>query len=151
MLNIKSFACYVNEKTIVREISHLAKDETVIMTAWRSTLTASENIGRMREMQKRLSTLYYGFVKMDGIGQEIDTESKEKSLMVINDRSDPNFLNQMLDLAEEFKQDFIVHGKDGMYDLILVSDRSIAQKFSTVDAGIDRFYSKVANGVFALK
>ena len=152
----------VFEASLSRVLRH-AGNEFVIISADRRENTPAENVAARVALKAGLRQLNYGFVPIDGVGQETNPEGViepvvEKAYLVPNKRSDSgepsaSFLNDMLALAARFNQWGICRWKGngtgshfgGSGDL-LTSDGALDTNFSCLHVGTSVFFSKLQQG-----
>ena len=152
----------VFEASLSRVLRH-AGNEFVIISADRRENTPAENVAARVALKSGLRQLNYGFVPIDGVGQEANPEGVvepvvEKAYLVPNKRSDrgepsASFLNDMLALAARFNQWGICRWKGngtgshfgGSGDL-LTSDGALDTNFSCLHVGTSVFFSKLQQG-----
>jgi hypothetical protein len=149
------------ESSLNRILEHFKTREFVLITANRGELNRQENINRNSSLRKDLKKLYLGYVPVDGVGQEEDSEGNihsvvENSFFVPNGKrltntsvGEPveNFKEKMLDLAEKYEQWGIVYGSgDGTSELIETSSRQSVANFNDIKFGIGEFFTRLKSG-----
>jgi len=78
------------EASLGRIWQHGKENAFVLVTAWRANLDLATNQKNMAALKKLIRADGYGFIPIEGVGQEEGgTESKEPSLFVIS-KSDPD-------------------------------------------------------------
>ena len=83
--------------------------------------THEENREKNKLLKAELLNLKYGVTTVKGVYPEgMNNESSEESFFVVNRFNDPNFLNNLLSLAEYFNQDSIYYKpKDKTYGYLI--------------------------------
>ena len=83
--------------------------------------THEENREKNKLLKAELLNLKYGVTTVKGVYPEgMNNESSEESFFVVNIFNDPNFLNNLLSLAEYFNQDSIYYKpKDKTYGYLI--------------------------------
>lgn len=111
------------ESSLSRILKHWESTPFILMSSWRPERSDRENIGAFSDLCRKIKGMGYGFVKVEGYGQndaEKVTTSEEPSLLVINHRKDEHFLSQLTNLAVEFSQWGLVYsdgtGKGYLYN-----------------------------------
>ena len=145
--NFNNIAIYnneLNEKSLNRMMLWLNKCDCAFITAFRYKLidianpdktyygpndnwvdkkifTHEENREKNKLLKAELLNLKYGVTTVKGVYPEgMTTESSEESFFVVNRFNDPNFLNNLLSLAEYFNQDSIYYKpKDKTYGYLI--------------------------------
>lgn len=145
--NFNNIAIYnneLNEKSLNRMMLWLNKCDCAFITAFRYKLidienpdktyygpndnwvdkkifTHEENREKNKLLKAELLNLKYGVTTVKGVYPEgMNNESSEESFFVINRFNDPNFLNNLLSLAEYFNQDSIYYKpKDKTYGYLI--------------------------------
>jgi hypothetical protein len=144
----------LNEASLGRIYQHVQKqniDRWAILTSWRSDDTKEENEANFKELKNKLRQLGYGFIEMEGVGQEEKDgqviESKEPSLFI------PKIKNEEAQkLADEYNQfGYIYSGPDVDDRIVLIVGGQI-DKDSIMDTfhpmKISQFYSKIKGKPF---
>ena len=145
--NFNNIAIYnneLNEKSLNRMMLWLNKCDCAFITAFRYKLidianpdktyygpndnwtdkkifTHEENREKNKLLKAELLNLKYGVTTIKGVYPEgMNKESSEESFFVVNRFNDPNFLNNLLSLAEYFNQDSIYYKpKDKTYGYLI--------------------------------
>lgn len=145
--NFNNIAIYnneLNEKSLNRMMLWLNKCDCAFITAFRYKLidienpdktyygpndnwkdkkifTHEENREKNKLLKAELLNLKYGVTTVKGVYSEgMNNESSEESFFVVNRFNDPNFLNNLLSLAEYFNQDSIYYKpKDKTYGYLI--------------------------------
>lgn len=145
--NFNNIAIYnneLNEKSLNRMMLWLNKCDCAFITAFRYKLidianpdktyygpndnwvdkkifTHEENREKNKLLKAELLNLKYGVTTVKGIYPEgMNNELSEESFFVVNRFNDPNFLNNLLSLAEYFNQDSIYYKpKDKTYGYLI--------------------------------
>ena len=145
--NFNNIAIYnneLNEKSLNRMMLWLNKCDCAFITAFRYKLidianpdktyygpndnwtdkkifTHEENREKNKLLKAELLNLKYGVTTVKRVYPEgMNNESSEESFFVINRFNDPNFLNNLLSLAEYFNQDSIYYKpKDKTYGYLI--------------------------------
>lgn len=145
--NFNNIAIYnneLNEKSLNRMMLWLNKCDCAFITAFRYKLidianpdktyygpndnwvdkkifTHEENREKNKLLKAELLNLKYGVTTVKRIYPEgMNNESSEESFFVVNRFNDPNFLNNLLSLAEYFNQDSIYYKpKDKTYGYLI--------------------------------
>lgn len=145
--NFNNIAIYnneLNEKSLNRMMLWLNKCDCAFITAFRYKLidienpdktyygpndnwkdkkifTHEENREKNKLLKAELLNLKYGVTNVKGVYPEgMNNESSEESFFVVNRFNDPNFLNNLLSLAEYFNQDSIYYKpKDKTYGYLI--------------------------------
>lgn len=145
--NFNNIAIYnneLNEKSLNRMMLWLNKCDCAFITAFRYKLidianpdktyygpndnwvdkkifTHEENREKNKLLKAELLNLKYGVTTVKGVYPEgMNNESLEESFFVVNRFNDPNFLNNLLSLAEYFNQDSIYYKpKDKTYGYLI--------------------------------
>ena len=145
--NFNNIAIYnneLNEKSLNRMMLWLNKCDCAFITAFRYKLidianpdktyygpndnwvdkkifTHEENREKNKLLKAELLNLKYGVTTVKGVYTEgMNNESSEESFFVVNRFNDPNFLNNLLSLAEYFNQDSIYYKpKDKTYGYLI--------------------------------
>ena len=145
--NFNNIAIYnneLNEKSLNRMMLWLNKCDCAFITAFRYKLidianldktyygpndnwvykkifTHEENREKNKLLKAELLNLKYGVTTVKRVYPEgMNNESSEESFFVVNRFNDPNFLNNLLSLAEYFNQDSIYYKpKDKTYGYLI--------------------------------
>jgi len=125
------------EASLQRIWQHHQNREFAIISAWRATNNPDDNHRNTRILKSKLRTLSYGYIPIEGVGQERNeagtiVQSVEPSFMIINEPSRQEFRSDILRLAREFDQDFVLFWRPGdgeIYDV----------KNDVVDTHLSRF------------
>ena len=145
--NFNNIAIYnneLNEKSLNRMMLWLNKCDCAFITAFRYKLidianpdktyygpndnwvdkkifTHEENREKNKLLKAELLNLKYGVTTVKGVYPEgMNNELSEESFFVVNRFNDPNFLNNLLSLAEYFNQDSIYYKpKDKTYGYLI--------------------------------
>lgn len=145
--NFNNIAIYnneLNEKSLNRMMLWLNKCDCAFITAFRYKLidianpdktyygpndnwtdkkifTHEENREKNKLLKAELLNLKYGVTNVKRVYPEgMNNESSEESFFVVNRFNDPNFLNNLLSLAEYFNQDSIYYKpKDKTYGYLI--------------------------------
>ena len=145
--NFNNIAIYnneLNEKSLNRMMLWLNKCDCAFITAFRYKLidivnpdktyygpndnwtdkkifTHEENREKNKLLKAELLNLKYGVTTVKRVYSEgMNNESSEESFFVVNRFNDPNFLNNLLSLAEYFNQDSIYYKpKDKTYGYLI--------------------------------
>ena len=145
--NFNNIAIYnneLNEKSLNRMMLWLNKCDCAFITAFKYKLidianpdktyygpndnwtdkkifTHEENREKNKLLKAELLNLKYGVTTVKGVyPEEMNNESSEESFFVVNIFNDPNFLNNLLSLAEYFNQDSIYYKpKDKTYGYLI--------------------------------
>ena len=145
--NFNNIAIYnneLNEKSLNRMMLWLNKCDCAFITAFRYKLidianpdktyygpndnwtdkkifTHEENREKNKLLKAELLNLKYGVTTVKRVYPEgMNNESSEESFFVVNRFNDPNFLNNLLSLAEYFNQDSIYYKpKDKTYGCLI--------------------------------
>lgn len=145
--NFNNIAIYnneLNEKSLNRMMLWLNKCDCAFITAFRYKLidianpdktyygpndnwvdkkifTHEENREKNKLLKAELLNLKYGVTTVKEVYPEgMNNESSEESFFVVNRFNDPNFLNNLLSLAEYFNQDSIYYKpKDKTYGYLI--------------------------------
>ena len=145
--NFNNIAIYnneLNEKSLNRMMLWLNKCDCAFITAFRYKLidianpdktyygpndnwvdkkifTHEENREKNKLLKAELLNLKYGVTTVKRVYPEgMNNESSEESFFVVNRFNDPNFLNNLLSLAEYFNQDSIYYkSKDKTYGYLI--------------------------------
>jgi hypothetical protein len=148
----------VFEASLSRVLRH-AGNEFVIISADRRENTPAENVAARVALKAGLRQLNYGFIPIDGVGQEANPEGVvepvvEKAYLVPNNgEPSASFLNDMLALAARFNQWGICRWKGngtgshfGGSGALLTSDGALDANFSCLHVGTSVFFSKLQQG-----
>ncbi len=150
----------VFEASLSRVLRHTG-NEFVIISADRRENTPAENVAARVALKAGLRQLSYGFVSIDGVGQETNPEGVvepvvEKAYLVPKKRSgepSASFLTDMLALAARFNQWGICRWKGdgtgshfGGAGALLSSDGAVTDSFSCLHVGTSIFFSNLQQG-----
>ncbi len=125
----------LNESELSRIWHWIENADVAIITAFRSKnenckypqtdsdpgheYTKRENIDRLRYLKAKLLKMRYGVTKVNGTyieryGDISLKEVQENSLFVANIKNNPNFVDDIIKLGEEFCQDSVLISKKGL-------------------------------------
>lgn len=132
------------ETSLSRVLKHWNNSEFVLITAWRQDKNGSDNVANFRQLKSQIKGLGYGFVQVEGYGQEETGVSKEPTLLVINNRRDSGFLPSMLKLATRYEQYGLAHARGDGTGAVLRSDGSVDVEFSSVKMAAAEFFTSLS-------
>ena len=182
--NFNNIAIYnneLNEKSLNRMMLWLNKCDCAFITAFRYKLidianpdktyygpndnwkdekivTHEENREKNKLLKAELLNLKYGVTTVKGVYPEgMNNESSEESFFVVNRFNDPNFLNNLLSLAEYFNQDSIYYKpKDKTYGYLIGTNGATYPGYhkkgdeSKLKPGsVSNFMSRIGNKAFS--
>ena len=110
---LKEWKEFLTESGLSRLYKHMTEHDSAIMSAFRNEYSNKENHERSRELKARLLEQGYGVTKVDGSYIEnFETpeaiEVSELSLFVSNRHDDPEFVNNIAGLGENYEQDSVL-------------------------------------------
>lgn len=114
----ESFTTIVTESSFKRVIDNILNNEIAVVTAFRGSYPKKENRERNRELFHALLRAGYNVTKLDGVYIENYKQSNaalcdEDSFLVVNDKNDKNFYDNLFKLSAKYDQDsFLYKGKD---------------------------------------
>ena len=116
---------FLAESSLSRLYQHMADYDSAILSAFRGEHTKEENYERNRELKARLLEQGYGVTKV--FGSYIENfqtpqavEVGEQSFFVSNRHDDPEFINNISTLGEEYNQDSVLVIPQGAEDAFLL-------------------------------
>ena len=111
----------IDESSLSQILTHVKEDQNfAILTAYRGSYSANENIRRNKALAADIRNLGYGFIHLEGHfienkGTPEERDVDEDSLFVISN-GDTNFNNNIKKLAKKYEQESIVlKDKDKIY------------------------------------
>ena len=110
---IENWQRFLIESSLSRLYKHMTEHDSAILSAFRDEFTKKENYERNRELKARLLERGYGVTKVAGSYIEnFQTpkamEVSEESFFVSNRKDDPQFIEVIGDLGEEYSQDSVL-------------------------------------------
>ena len=120
---IENWQRFLIESSLSRLYKHMTEHDSSILSAFRNEFTRAENYERNRELKARLLERGYGVTKVAGSYIEnFQTpkamEVSEESFFVSNRKDDPQFIEVISGLGEEYNQDsvlLILQGAENAY------------------------------------
>lgn len=145
------------EASLGRIWQHNRDRAFAILTAWRGDRDLAANKAAFSKLKKTIRAAGYGFIPMEGVGQEKKggklVASSEPSLLVPSKQKgdDPKLGKLALKWAKQHEQDYIFFHtiKDGkpVSDVVHVGSGSVEMKLTKFKpAEIGTFYSKLRSG-----
>jgi len=141
------------ESNLGRLVQHIRGREYAILSANRSDEDPEVNFDNYRTMKDDLKALGYGWIPVQGVGQEEDEEKggikavAEPSIFVINRLLDggeasPDFKEQMIALGKKFHQWGISYGKPNLFQVLDIKQGRVDQEYvgpSALRVGINAY------------
>lgn len=144
----KLFESPLFEASLSRILSHWGKKEFVVISASRRENTAEENAQAKVSLKKDLKDAGYGYVPVEGVGQEQDEQGniipvEEESFLVPNPDNREGFLQAMLALSSKYGQWGIAWARGDGTGALVTSDGTEDTQFSNMHAGIAKFFTRL--------
>lgn len=121
---IENWQRFLVESSLSRLYKHMVEHDSAILSAFRNEFTEKENHERNRELKARMLEQGYGVTKV--IGSYIENfqtpksiEVGEQSLFVSNRQDNPEFVENISRLGEEYNQDSVLIIPQGAEDAYL--------------------------------
>ena len=131
----------LTEASLARIWAHHKNREFAIVTAWRAATPKDENISNLSLLKRDVRAAGYGYIPLEGIGQEESGPVKEPAIMVIGDDQ-----GRLRDLAiqwgRKYDQFAIIYNQKGNAEFINPKTGETLQQWHGFHAGAAQFFSR---------